>query len=476
MQHVHFVGAGGAGGSSVIQVALARGYIVSGCDSNPASKHAEFLRGLGVNIFKGHNVAHLEGVDIVAASPAAISSTQPHPEIELANRLGKLMTWQTFLGSVLMKDANIIAVAGTHGKTTTTALMGLTLEAGGLDPTVIVGGEVQEWKTNARIGHSKYYVCEADEYNNNFKHYCPRIIVLNNVEFEHPEYFANRADYFRVFVNFVTSMPDESVLVANLDDAGVSEILFESSDCLKRHQIRIIGVSLRKASSTLTGEVLSGNIRLQDDKGILFDVSGVLEAKNVRLGVFGRHNVSNVLGVIAVANSLKINIETMRLSFERFGGVNRRLQVIYQDKSVRVYDDYGHHPTEIGATLHAIREHFPKQKIIAIIEPHMVSRFKLFPAEYVNALSVASRVYFTKVFFGREAGKEAPNLHVIVDAIGKDRAELHSEFDDTVHAVIDYGVEDSTVIVFGAGNSPTLTKGLVSAIKERKAQEVRTRI
>jgi UDP-N-acetylmuramate--alanine ligase len=467
MTHVHFIGIGGSGISSVAQIALARGYRISGCDFNPQSKYTTGLYAQNVPMHTGHDVAHLQGADIVAASPAAIDAPSPHPEIVRAREMGVLVTWQQFLGEHLMKDQYPLAVAGTHGKTTTTAMLGLTLEAGGLDPTVFVGGRLVDWGSNARVGKSKYFVCEADEFNYNFIHYSPRLAILNNVEFEHPEYFDGEESYFRAFCDFITTMPDGSVLIANLGDAGVVRVLSQTRHFIRSHGLRIVGVGLSRVNNLFSDETLSATVRSVDGKGTLFDVSGIVDAGDIRLSALGRHNVNNAVAVVAAAHLLGLGLDPVRVALKKFSGVDRRLQTIFANDRLHVYDDYGHHPTEIGATLKAVKDHFPTQRIIAVVEPHMVSRINLFYQQYADALAIADKVYFTKAFLGREMGKGVPNLQRLVETIGKPKADLHFEFEETAAAVAGGDTDNSVIVVFGAGNSPNLTRQIVESVKSK---------
>ena len=470
MKHIHFLGAGGTGASSVASIALAKGYTISGCDTNPDSKYATLLKDKGIPVLNGHDPAHLDGVDIVAASPAVINAKTPHHELLAARERGILMSWQEFIGNVLMKGMTPIAVAGTHGKTTTTALLGLTLEQANLDPTVMVGGAIAQWGDNARIGKSKYFVCEADEFNYNFINYRPRLAVLNNVEYEHPEYFANRDAYFAAFQDFITTMPDGATLVANLEDEGVVETLHRARHFITNHGVRVLGYGTTgRTYSPLAKQDLVGEVTAMDAHGITFDVRGIVNARDIRLSIYGRHNVANALGVILAAQTLGVPLEAIRTTFSTFSGIDRRLQLIHSDKNsdgttTTIYDDYGHHPTEIGSTLRAVREHFPDKKLVAIVEPHMISRINTFAPLYAEALAPADSVFITRVFLGREAGKTMPDMEALCRIIGAEKTKFHPDFHDTIDAVMDEDINNAAIIVFGAGNSLQLSRALVGEI------------
>ena len=222
MKVVHIMGIGGSGASACAAIANSLGYKVSGCDINPTEEFTTELKGTPIQ--KGHSPSHLTGVDILAITPAILSLDPDNPELaEAKKRKIKILTWQQFLGRSLTKDKFVIAICGTHGKSTTTAMIGQILEDAGLDPTVILGANVKRWGGNFRVGQTKYFIVEADEFNDNYLSLTPEISVVTNIDFDHPEYFKNFLSYKRSFQNFLHNT--KKVIITNLEDPSVSEVL-----------------------------------------------------------------------------------------------------------------------------------------------------------------------------------------------------------------------------------------------------------
>jgi|GEM_PF-546054 len=462
--HVHFIGIKGSGCSSIAKVAKKKGYLVTGCDLKEY-KDIDLEEKYNIKVYREHSVEHINDADIVAASPAVIEKIDHISEVRYAKDCGKLISWQEFLGKNILPEYYSIGVAGTHGKTSTTALLGLTLESAKFDPTVIIGGSVNAWNSNARIGKSNYMVFEADEYSNNFLNYTPNVLLINNIEYEHPEFFNTAEEYKSLFNKFAAQLPHKSCLVANIDDDGVSELLSASEGVISRNQINVITYSQKASPKHFEYPLLSANIEKLDGSGILFNTTGFIE-DNFHLHMFGKHNVSNALGVIAASNFLRIDVDYVKETFRNHVGVARRLQSVYCDDKVQIYNDYGHHPTEIKATLEAVKVHNSGKRIIAIVEPHMISRINKFHDQYVEALKITDRVVFTKIFLGREQDKELPDLLPIAKKIGIDKASVCNDFNSTSSFILNQNLDNSIVVIFGAGNSLDLTDQIVRGVKQ----------
>lgn len=385
--HVHFMGIGGSGMSAVASIALAYGFKVSGCDLEGSTIYTKHLEKRGVKIFKDHNVSHLKNVDILAVTPAVFDLSPDHPELVKAQKTKTVLTWQEFMGKFLQKDKFVLCVTGTHGKTTTTAMLGLVLEEAGFDPTVEVGAIIPKWGTNFRIGKSDYFVCEADEFNDNFLNYHPNLIILTNIEMDHPEYFQDYDDVVESFVNFIQGSKKEGILVACEDDKGVRKLLKTE---LKDWSGRVIKYSL-----------------------------SAWEKEKIPLKLMGVHNQRNVLGVMAACQALGIKKEAVGKALENFTGVGRRMELIAEVKGVKVFDDYAHHPTQVAVTLQGAREAFPKARIWAVFQPHMYSRTKTLLNEFRNAFASADQVVVVDIYASREVkDKNRQTIH------SKDVAEI----------------------------------------------------
>src|SRR3989344_4065363 len=298
---IHFMGVGGSGVKGVYDLASKMGYIVSGCDLKTG----------------GHDVNHLKDTDLLVVSPAVLFQNNTHPEYAEAKKKDIAMTWEDFLGNNLLKDKKVIAIAGTHGKSTTTAMAGKLLVDAGFDPIVVLGATVPEWSGNSKFGKGDYAIVEADEFNNNFLNYHPEIIVINNIEFDHPDFFEDEKQIFESFDKFVDNL------------IGI-KILITQKNSLNKH---------------------------------------------FNLKIIGEHNQKNANMVYLLGIALGIEEKIIKKSLEEFKGIGRRLELLGISKSgFSVYDDYAHHPTAIKTTLDGVRENFPDKKIWVVIEAHGYKR------------------------------------------------------------------------------------------------------
>ena len=350
---VHFLGTGGSGISGAAAIAQSLGFEVTGCDLNP---HNEFTTQFKPDqLFTGHSSQHLSShigsgnVDILALTPAIFSLDPNNPELLAAKEKGiTVMTWQQFLGEYLTKDKFVIAVCGTHGKTTTTAMIAKTLEDANLDPTAELGAIVPSWKSNYRIGKGKYFVVEADEFNDNFLHLKADITIVTNIEMDHPEYFENFEAVKESFKKFL--LQTKQTIVANLKDPAIALIL---KDVMKQTSVTS------------------------------FDYSN--DDYNLNLKIPGEFNKLNASAAFRVGLLLGLNPQIIKESLQNYTGVGRRFEYIGDYKNAQVYSDFGHHPTEIKKTMEAARQKFPKQRIVLVYQPHMFSRTKALFDDFVNS-------------------------------------------------------------------------------------------
>ncbi|MDT8717140.1 UDP-N-acetylmuramate--L-alanine ligase [Clostridium sp. 19966] len=467
--HVHFMGIGGSGMAPIAVIAKKSGFEVSGCDCNEASYYSEALRESGIEIKKGHSSDHLEGVDILAVTPAVFDINPNHPEIMEARKRNILMTWQEFMGKYLHKDKFLVAVAGTHGKSTTTVLAGLTLEAGGLDPIVEAGTIYKPWGGGFRIADSKYFVCEADEFNCNFLNYSPSLIILNNIEMDHPEFFKDFTEFKAAFKNFIINIKHPGTLVVNEESQGVRDVLLDMKNWLQENKVKVIGYYLKDKFDFPFSDEYKGEILSFAEDGVSFDVQGTNFKDSFKLGLLGAHNVSNSLGVLSAAIELGVNLEAVKDAFEKYKGIGRRTELAGEEKGIKVFDDYGHHPTAIAAVLDTFKTTYPNQKIYAIVEPHQISRLKLFPNEFVGALNKADEAIVTKTYVGREINKnlEPVDMNSIISKVDDGKAAYIEEFDKVADRISLKAKQGDIIIVFGAGNSYKLTKLIIERLKNR---------
>ena len=453
VKRVHFMGIGGSAMAGVAILAKKFGFEVSGCDLQKETAYSDTLTKFGIKPFLGHDISHLKDVDILAASPAILSTQPPSSEIVEARKQGILMTWQEFQGKYLQKDKMVIAIAGTHGKSTVTAMVGLILESGGLDPIVEVGALVPQWRATVRFGHSKYFICEADEFNNNFLHYSPSIIIINNLEMDHPEFFHNLEEFTAAFKKFIQKIKEPKILIVNEENQGVQKLLTEMKEWLTKEKVKIIGYFLQRKFNFPFAAEYQGEIIQQIPLFTQFRVKNQI----FNLKVPGLHYVANALGAMACGRELGISPEKIKEALENFSGVERRFEMIGEEKGIKVYDDYAVHPTAVAATLQAARQKYPQQKIWAVFEPHQYSRLKLFLNEFAQTLKKADQVIVTAIYPGREKIDPTIKSADLVDKIG-DKAEYLKDFEEVAEKIKQKAQKGDVVIVFGAGKSYLLSK------------------
>ncbi len=411
MVKIHFIGIGGSGISGIAKLAKLSGYEVDGCDVQKDTAYTQ-------NIFEGHSKDHVVGADLVVTSPALFFSDKTNPEIELAREQNKLLTWQEFLGTYLQKNKKVICVAGTHGKSTTTAMAAKLLEDNGFDPSVTIGAVIKSTGNNYRFGKGKYFVTEADEFFNNFLNYNPEVIVLNNIEFDHPDFFKSKEDVYESFRKFVKRLTGAKVLIANAGDPGVLEILKDIGNDVK---------------------VLS----YSDDDG--------LNIPNLK--VPGVHNKMNAKGIFMLGRLLKIDDKKIAESLAGFEGIARRLEIVNEGGKFKVFDDYAHHPTAIKETLKALRSMFPKNRIIAVDEPHGFARSSKLLTEYSGVFDNADISFIGPIFKARDTESFGMNPGVVAQASKNANVKGFNSFPEILDEVKKIIKKGDVVCVMGAGDS-----------------------
>lgn len=465
--HVHFMGINGSGMAPIAVIAKQSGFEVSGCDCNERSYYSDVLLDSGIDIKVGHSSEHLKGVDILAVTPAVFDINPNHPEVLEGRKRNILMTWQEFMGKYLQKDKFVVAVAGTHGKSTTTVLTGLALEAGGLDPIVEAGTIYRPWGGGFRIADSKYFVCEADEFNCNFLNYSPSLIIINNIEMDHPEFFKDFTEFKGAFKKFISNMKPPGTLVVNEESEGIRDVLIEMKIWLQEKNVKVIGYYLKHKFDFPFSAEYKGEINNFTEDGIEFDAYGPKFKYSFKLGLLGTHNVSNSLGVLSTAIELGVNLETIKGVFEKYKGIRRRTELVGEVNGIKVFDDYGHHPTAIAAVLDTFRTTYPTKKIYAIVEPHQISRLILFQKEFIVALNKADEAIVTKTYVGREINKnlEPVDMNSLISKVDACKATYIEEFNNVADTISLSARQGDIIVVFGAGNSHKLTKLIVERLK-----------
>lgn len=435
-QRLYIVGIKGVGMTALAQLLAARGHTVTGSDVPETFFTDAVLREHNIKFSEGFRPENLpKAVDAVIFSTAY---TLDHPELKEARRRGiPLYTYPEMLGE-LFQTSEGISVAGTHGKTTTTALLGAILSAAGRDPTVIVGSNIPLFHGNARIGHSGLLIVETDEYQNKFTHYWPKHLVLTNIEYDHPDFFQTEEQYLEAFHHFLARLPQNGVLVTNADDRHTQAIL----RALGRSSLRF---GLQNADFRLTE-----NAWQQDREVFTIEHHGKSEAFFVRMP--GRHNALNACAAIAFASAFDVPMKAVHDALGELTGITRRFEHIGSLGDVPIFDDYAHHPTEIAAALAAARERFPDRRLIAVFQPHTYSRTKALLKDFAGALRADCVVLLEVYGSAREKTKTVSSTDILAAMPKETNATFQPTLKDAA-AFLKETIRDGDVVcLLGAGD------------------------
>ena len=397
--HLHFMGIGGVGMCGLAEVLVGRGVAVSGCDLAD-SERTRHLAEQGVDVRFGHDPSHLEGIDALVVSSAVVPR---EPELSQARNNGLVVVRRAEMLAELMRTQKGVAVAGTHGKTTTTALIGHVLTAVGADPTVIVGGRSLSLGSHGRIGQGSILVCEADEYDRSFLELAPQISVITNLEAEHLDCYGDSQALEAAFASFANRTSVFGTVVLCADDSGTRELRVKI-----RRRVVTYGVSadadvrMRIIASDPGGTSL---MVMRDDS----------ELGQVRVPLVGAHNALNALAAITVGLEAGFDFEVLAVACENFSGVARRFETRGEKRGVTVVDDYAHHPTEISAVLESARQAMPDRRVVVVFQPHLFSRTRDFAHEFANALLGAEVAMVLPIYPAREMPIDGVTAQLVVD-------------------------------------------------------------
>lgn len=463
--HIHIIGAGGAGMSAIARVLLGRGHVVSGSDL-AANDLTTALSGAGATLYTGHAAANIDGADLVVVSSAVPMS---NPEIQAALAAGIPIMKRADLIGELMAGAIGIAVAGSHGKTTTTGMIAHILVEADLDPTVILGGVLPEIGSNGRFGDGPYFVVEADEYDFMFLGLRPEVAVITNVEHDHPDLFPTTEVYRQAFRDFANLLPAGGRLIVCADDPGAAQLLNELN--LPGVELTTYGLNGTVATGPQVGEKVhfrAVDARPNQAGGTDFVVAqGGQTIGLARLRVPGLHNVRNALAAIVVGLDLQIDFGQICRALAGFGGVQRRFQVIGEVGGVTVIDDYAHHPTEIRATLAAARQRYPGRRLWAVWQPHTFSRTRLLADQFAGSFDDADRVIALDVYRSRESDDLGVNTATVLDLMRHADARHISDQDAAVAHLLERIHPDDVVLTLSAGDGNRVGQDLLSALARR---------
>lgn len=460
MAHVHFVGIGGSGLSAIARLLLESGYTVSGSD-RALSPLAEELQRLGAKVYLGHRAEQVQGADWVVRSSAV---PDDNVEVQAARRLGiPVYKRADFLGQ-LMENKIGIAVAGTHGKTTTTAMIAWMLSALGQDPSFIVGGVMRNLGVNAHAGKGEAFVIEADEYDRTFLGLRPRIAVVTNVEHDHPDCYPTFMDVLLAFEAFVKLLPREGTFIGCAESPGVSHLMAVAQE----HYRNVIAYTLERHFTIHAPYwVIARELQPNSHGGFTFKAETNLQhgrSALISLQVPGEHNVLNALAAWSVALTLGLPLKQAAEALEAFQGTGRRFEVRAEVNGITLVDDYAHHPTEIEVTLRAARARYGQRRIWAVWQPHTYSRTQALFGLFVRVFYPADQVIVTEIYRSREP--EQP-----YSAISVARAIHHPavRFIPTLDGVIEHLAEElrpgDVVLVLSAGDADRVTAELAERLK-----------
>jgi len=463
IQRVHFVGIGGIGMSGIAEVLLTLGYKVSGSDLR-ASSVTERLAELGAIIFIGHKAENITGAEVVVTSSAVQSN---NPEISAAHAQHTPVIPRAEMLAELMRLKYGIAIAGMHGKTTTTSMVAAVLNAGGLDPTVVVGGRVDAMGSNARLGKSHYMVAEADESDRSFLKLSPILAVVTNIDREHMDCYRDMADVEQAFVDFVDRVPFYGTVLLCNDDARLRSLLPR----LARRAITY-GVSEGSDFRILRNKTQCSSTRHYAHFAVEYRGKSLGE---FHLQVPGHHNVLNATAAVSVGVGLDLDPERIREGLENFGGVDRRFQLKGRVGGVSVIDDYGHHPTEIRATLAAARD-CRFNKVHVVFQPHRYTRTRDLLDEFAGAFDDADTVFVLDIYPASEQpipGITGERVASALRAAGKEARYMPS-FEDASREAVSVAETGDMILTLGAGSISHLGPQVLEQLKTRdKAKKIR---
>lgn len=450
---VHFVGIGGVGMSALAQVLLEAGHQVSGSDLNRSDFTAR-LRRAGVRIAIGHKAENVGAAELVVVSSAIPES---NPEVQYAQSKGVRIIKRADLLGELTRKFRSIAVAGTHGKTTTSSMIGYILERAGLDPTLLIGGTIANLGTNAKMGRGQYLVAEADEFDGSFLKLSPWMAVVTNVEADHLDFYHSMEAIETAFGQFIASVPKDGCVLLCADDSRLMRIA-------GAHRARAISYALGAPADWQARDIVAN----ADGGNDFTAISDGREVGRFSLRVPGRHNVQNALAAIASTTDIGVEPSVVALALSEFGGARRRFELKGLVGGVAIYDDYAHHPTEIKATLRAARERY-RGRLWCVFQPHTYHRTKQLWSDFLTAFGDADQVIVCDIYL--PAGREADTLGITSRDLARAMNHPGAQYIGDLKSAASYlcsTLQDGDVLVtMGAGNVYEVAESVVACLRKR---------
>lgn len=466
MAHVHLIGIGGSGLSAIARFLLESGEVVSGSDRQP-SPILEDLERAGARIAIGHRAENIAGADLVVRSSAV---SEDNPEVQAARAAGIQVLKRSQYLSRLTAGRQVIAVAGTHGKTTTSAMIAWVLVSLGRDPSYILGGVSKNLGANAHAGQGQLFVIEADEYDYMFLALRPKIAVVTNIEHDHPDCFPTFDDVFQAFVSFASQIETGGVLLACADDPGAARLY----RLMQNGKISKVSYGLGEAEPGSLPEISAGDVAPNPQGAFRFVlVKGGRQIVQVSLAVPGRHNVRNALAALGAAAALNLDLQATASALAGFSGVGRRFDLRGEVAGIVVVDDYAHHPSEIRATLAAARTRFPGRPLWAVWQPHTYSRTRLFFDDFCTAFGDADHVLITEVYAAREAIEPGPQSRSsgrqLVAAMHHPDVHFTPAISDATAFLLDHLQPGDVLLVLSAGDADRIGAQVFESLSQKRS-------
>lgn len=448
---VHFIGIGGAGMSGIARIMLDQGISVSGSDAKD-SPTVQSLRIMGAEVFVGHSAEYVGDADVVVVSSAI---SQGNPELLAAKKYGKVILPRAQALAILMSESIAIAVAGTHGKTTTTSMLTVALQHAGLDPSFAIGGTINSSGTNAHLGTGDIFVAEADESDGSFLAYSPTCAIITNIELDHVDHFPDLHSLMKIFEAFVANIKSGGFLIACHDDEGVTELL----QGITRSDITIITYGT-------SGELTYSRLFLSPGGSMARITQNGKVLGELHLQVPGAHNMLNALAALSAGVALTHSAPDLMKGLSSFTGARRRFELKGNTGGVRVIDDYGHHPTEIEVTLTAARLYAEGGRLLVIFQPHRYSRTQAFASDFAKALSLADQVFLLEIYPASEDPIPGVDSTLISKEMDPSKVTVEPSMITIVEDVVNLAKPGDVILTLGAGDVSSLASVIVQTLPQ----------
>lgn len=453
-QNIHFVGIGGIGMSGIAEVLKNLGYKVSGSDLK-RSKVTAALKKKGIRVYYGHKAENVKDAHVLVVSTAI---NKDNPEIILAKKNALPVIPRAEMLAELMRLKYGVAIAGSHGKTTTTSLVGTILQDAGFDPTLVSGGILNKLRSNARLGKGDYLVAEADESDGSFMKLSPTIGVITNIDPEHMDHYKDFEELKETFARFANKVPFYGYVVACVDHPVVREIL-------PRITRKVITYGLEYSADFQADKIKCHEFHQSFE--VLYKGESL---GRVQLNLMGKHNVANALAAIAIGIEMDVPFKKINQALKNFKGIQRRMQILYNDHGYSVIDDYGHHPEEIKATLGALRNAFPKRRIITIFQPHRFTRTRDLFDDFQTCFDDTDLLYLTKLYPAGEkpiVGVSSLDLYKAIKQKGNKSLYYRENTDELQNDLLEQSQAGDVILTLGAGDITHFGAQLAKALKKK---------